>query len=81
MWKRLKMSTKEKIDAMRSEARKTGGGPSSNLNLDTVEEIVSGMLGSSVDPLPMDHDNDVAAFQVSAIEFHSDSPISHHGDV
>ncbi|KAK7794616.1 hypothetical protein R5R35_008142 [Gryllus longicercus] len=67
LWKRLKISTKEKIDAMRSEARKTGGGPSSNLNLDPEEEIVSGMLGSSVDPLPMDHDNDAVGFQEGQI--------------
>ncbi|KAK7873368.1 hypothetical protein R5R35_000171 [Gryllus longicercus] len=67
LWKRLKISTKEKIDAMRSEARKTGGGPSSNLNLDPAEEIVSGMLGSSVDPLPMDHDNDAVGFQEGQI--------------
>ncbi|GLH06769.1 Uncharacterized protein GBIM_12216 [Gryllus bimaculatus] len=68
LWKRLKISTKEKIDAIRSEARKTGGGPSSVSNLDSVEEIVSGMLGSSVDPLPMDHDNDAAAFEEGPVE-------------
>ncbi len=65
LWKRLKISTREKLNSVRNEIRKTGGGPPPSCSLDPAEEIMSGIIGRSSDPLQMEFDDDATAFQVT----------------
>lgn len=57
LWKRLKEKAKKEHDGSKREQRKTGGG-TSEASISSVSQIVAGVMGDTLDPLPNEFDDD-----------------------